>query len=344
MSATRAFVIAATLLLPRIAVAEAPLLPDVVCGTFTAGAPANEAALQAAIAAAPSNPEPLLALARCYASAPSSPHFDDIERLLNGAASLIDAEAKEPIVKLEPEGVFRVGRDVPAPQILKRDTGYFEAIGRTGVYGVVIVDLRIDANGIVRGVRLISSTPKLDGAVLNSVKQWRFAPTTVNGKPVEVARLEPVALTSGNHLTLAGAIDVARANDMLRVFSDALVALRQCGEMIRLYRAALGDTPVPIRMGPDSITSDVVMPIPLSMPRPDWPRGVSQAAGNGVTIEASATVGLDGVVRDVIVTSPSPDFVEAARSTISKWKMKAGTLFGQPVPVVITIKLTFNAH
>ena len=63
------------------------------------------------------------------------------------------------------------------------------------------------------------------------------------------------------------------------------------------------------------------------------------------TVLLECVVGTDGNVGNIeVVRSLDPTFgldgqaIEAAR----KWKFKPGTRFGQPVPVLVTIELTFT--
>jgi periplasmic protein TonB len=54
------------------------------------------------------------------------------------------------------------------------------------VEGVVIIEAVIAVDGSVRDARVLRSQPLLDGAALDAVKQWRYAPTRLNGVAVPV--------------------------------------------------------------------------------------------------------------------------------------------------------------
>jgi TonB family protein len=55
-----------------------------------------------------------------------------------------------------------------------------------GIQGVVIVEVSIDAQGRVRGAKVLRSIPELDEAALAAVRQWEFAPAMQQGVAVPV--------------------------------------------------------------------------------------------------------------------------------------------------------------
>jgi TonB family protein len=56
-----------------------------------------------------------------------------------------------------------------------------------GVNGIVAVRFVVDERGNTRQIEIVKTlAPDLDIAVVNAVKRWKFLPTTVNGKKVNV--------------------------------------------------------------------------------------------------------------------------------------------------------------
>ena len=55
------------------------------------------------------------------------------------------------------------------------------------VSGVVILEATSSEDGRVREVRVLKSYPLLDQAAVDAVRQWRYTPTLLNGRPVEVS-------------------------------------------------------------------------------------------------------------------------------------------------------------
>ena len=57
---------------------------------------------------------------------------------------------------------------------------------RAGVQGAVAVDVTIDPLGKVSDAKVVRSIPLLDAAALAAARQWEFAPTLIDGKPVPI--------------------------------------------------------------------------------------------------------------------------------------------------------------
>ena len=56
------------------------------------------------------------------------------------------------------------------------------------IQGVVVLDAWIDEKGNVTCTKVTRSIPILNQAALDAVRQWRFAPATLAGKPVAVVQ------------------------------------------------------------------------------------------------------------------------------------------------------------
>ena len=62
---------------------------------------------------------------------------------------------------------------------------YPEEARQQGVHGPVVLNALVGTDGSVRAVRVISGDPQLVQAALDAVRQWRFLPHRLNGKPDE---------------------------------------------------------------------------------------------------------------------------------------------------------------
>ena len=84
--------------------------------------------------------------------------------------------------------IVHVRGDVVAPVVVHRVQPVYTEIGRrTRTQGVVVVEAIIDGTGRVTDVRVVKPLPMgLSESALDAVRQWRFQPATLNGRPLSV--------------------------------------------------------------------------------------------------------------------------------------------------------------
>jgi TonB family protein len=56
----------------------------------------------------------------------------------------------------------------------------------SGATGSVAIEIVVNEQGRVSAARIVRSVPLLDALALSAVRQWRFAPATLQGRPVPV--------------------------------------------------------------------------------------------------------------------------------------------------------------
>jgi protein TonB len=112
----------------------------------------------------------------------SEPSFD-IDQSANAdpLAGLAAGHRKEPIAPLP------VGGDLKQARLLKAASPVYPPTARAqNVSGDVKIDALIDADGNVSSVKVISGPALLHQAALEAVKQWKYEPAQLNGKPTSV--------------------------------------------------------------------------------------------------------------------------------------------------------------
>lgn len=67
-----------------------------------------------------------------------------------------------------------------------------------GISGTVVLQVLIDTDGRVTNIRVVSGPPALQGAAIDSVRQWRYRPYLLSGKPVAVDTIVNLIFTLGN--------------------------------------------------------------------------------------------------------------------------------------------------
>jgi protein TonB len=83
---------------------------------------------------------------------------------------------------------MRITASVKQPELIKKiEPPYPEVARRTKLEGVVVLEAVITKTGSVEEVKVLRAlNPTLDQAALNAVKQWKYKPATLNGRPVKV--------------------------------------------------------------------------------------------------------------------------------------------------------------
>jgi Ca-activated chloride channel family protein len=96
----------------------------------------------------------------------------------------------------QPEGPIRysVGGDLSAPQLAQSaPPSYPEAARRARIEGAVVTELDIDKAGAVTDVKVLRGLPLgLTEKAVEAVRQWRFQPATLNGRPVATTLVQTV--------------------------------------------------------------------------------------------------------------------------------------------------------
>jgi len=90
-------------------------------------------------------------------------------------------EQPEPTIRIRVGGYVQAARLVSQPR-----TPYPPLARQMRVQGTVRLEAVINMDGTVKDVRVLSGPPLLVQAALDSVSQWRYQPTLLNGEPVEV--------------------------------------------------------------------------------------------------------------------------------------------------------------
>jgi TonB family protein len=99
---------------------------------------------------------------------------------------MTDSQIQELRTFLKAEGVQLLSRVEPTYPPLAR---------RARIQGRVVLEVLISTTGIVKDVHLVQGHPMLAPAALEAVKQWRYKPHVVAGKPVEVRKTVAVVFS-----------------------------------------------------------------------------------------------------------------------------------------------------
>jgi TonB family protein len=96
-------------------------------------------------------------------------------------------------------GPIRVGGAIKPPiRLVSVNAIYPEEARAAGIEGAVVMRITIGEDGSVTNVVVLRSVPLLDEAAIESVLQWQYQPTLLNGLPVEVEMNATVNFTLAN--------------------------------------------------------------------------------------------------------------------------------------------------
>lgn len=105
---------------------------------------------------------------------------------LNGLVSSVPAA--QPSLPQE----LRVSTGIPQPVLIQRVEPVYPVLAKqSGIEGAVVLEALVNGSGQVNDLRVASGNSLLAAAALRAVRQWRYRPPRLNGKPVEV----PIRIT-----------------------------------------------------------------------------------------------------------------------------------------------------
>ena len=120
--------------------------------------------------------EPVRRLAQFYARRATA---------LHAAANPEAAREQTPPGSPDKNGVYQVGGAVVPPRRVGNPVYPPEATA-AGITGAVVAEITVNEAGVVTDARVLKSIPFLDDAALRAVKEWRYDPAIVNGKPAPI--------------------------------------------------------------------------------------------------------------------------------------------------------------
>ncbi len=107
----------------------------------------------------------------------------EVSWILQIVLSMVVLQAAD--TPIAPEQPVRVGGKIKEPRLLKSVApSYPDDAMRAGLEGKVGLDCTIDVKGEVSEIRVVEGVQPLSDAAVTAVKQWRYAPLLLNGKPV----------------------------------------------------------------------------------------------------------------------------------------------------------------
>jgi len=216
--------------------------------------------------------------------------------------------------------VYKPGDGVSAPILVKEVKPQYTAEAKKAkIQGTVTLECVVQPDGTVGEVRVTKALdPGLDQEAIKAVKQWRFKPGTKDGKPV------PVLVTLELTFTLRDKL--AQPLFPVRPLAPVDAGSKGQPEAARAYRPGNG----------------VSVPVLIKEVKPKYTPEAKKAKIQGV-VTLDGVVNTDGTIGDVeVTTSLDAGLDQEAIKAAKQWRFEPGTKDGKPVPVLITLELTFT--
>lgn len=84
-------------------------------------------------------------------------------------------------------GAVRAIGDIKPPRLIKKvEPIYPEEAKKAGVEGIVILEAETDEQGNIVRTKVLRSIPLLDQAAIDAVRQWKYEPAIIEGKPTGI--------------------------------------------------------------------------------------------------------------------------------------------------------------
>lgn len=206
------------------------------------------------------------------------------------------------VKQFEGDAVRAVG-EIKPPRLVKEVVPiYPEEARKAGVEGIIILEAKADEQGNVVDARVLRSVPALDQAALDAIRQWKYEPMIIGGKPRKVVFTVTVrfALKEGDRTKL-------------------------------LEKFAQGAVKAEGALQPPALIKEVA---------PVYPEAARTAKVEGVVI-LSVKADETGKIVDVMVLRSIPLLDQAAIDAVKQWVYEPTVVQGKAVAVVFTVTVRF---
>jgi TonB family protein len=206
------------------------------------------------------------------------------------------------VKQFEGDAVRAVGKIQP-PKLVKTVKPVYPKIAKQShVEGSVILEAKADEQGNVVETRVLRSIPLLDQAAIDAVRQWKYEPMVIDGKPHQVVFT----------VTVRFVLDEAEHRAVDKFAEGAI--------------KASGDIKPP----------KLIKEVPAV-----YPEIARQAGVQGVVI-LSVKTDETGKVADVMVLRSIPLLDQAAIDAVRQWIYEPFVKDGKAQPVVFTVTVRFQ--
>jgi periplasmic protein TonB len=222
--------------------------------------------------------------------------------------------------------VYTPGDGVLAPVLVKEVKPQYTADAmRARIQGVVTLECVVQPDGAIGEARVTKAlNPALDQEAIKAVKQWRFKPGLKDGKPVPVRVNLEMTFTLRDPPAPGGATKPPLFPARPLTPGDAGATSQPEAPLV--YKPGAG----------------VSAPVVVKEVRPQYTPDAKDAKTQG-TVLVECVVQADGTIGDVkVLKSLDAGLDQEAIKAVRQWRFEPGTKDGKPVPVMVTLEMTFT--
>ncbi len=214
---------------------------------------------------------------------------------------------KKEIAEFE-EGAVRAVGDVKPPKLLKKvDPVYPEEARKEGIEGVVLVSVRADKEGNIEKIKILKSPHELlTEAAVEALKQWKYEPIFIKGKPM------PIIFTVTMTFKLKDK-EKEKEEEITGFEKGAVVA-----------------------------EGDVKPPKLVKKVNPVYPDEARKEGIEGAVILKVRTDEQGSIEKIKVLESPHDLLSKAAIEAVKQWKYEPMLKKGNPVPIIFTVNMNFK--
>ena len=104
--------------------------------------------------------------------------------IVGGIVGGVDLPPPPPPPPPPPRGPIRIGGTIQQPALVHRVEPVYPGLAVSArIEGTVILEAIVDEEGRVESLKVLRSLGVLDRAALEAVRQWRYSPVLLNGRP-----------------------------------------------------------------------------------------------------------------------------------------------------------------
>jgi TonB family protein len=242
------------------------------------------------------------------------------------------------VMSSEIEDVFAKGAveakgEIKPPKLLKKiQPAYPEEARKKGIEGVVILEAKADEKGNVVDARILKSVPELDQAAVDALKQWKYQPMIIKGKPM------PILFT----VTVKFALDKDKKKGVVSGVEGGVVGGVKGGVQGGVAGGVVSEKELEeFAEGAVKVEGDINPPRLLKKANPVYPEEARKKGIEGVVILCCRTDEQGNVVGAKILKS-IPELDQAAIDALKQWKYEPMIIEGKPSPLIFTVTIRFQ--